>query len=182
MEATEAVQAGDVEASRASGVGDDGASKTPSSERRAEEEKGKEGAAEAVAAPLVAEDEQMERFYALLANIRALRGMYRDAVAVGGASGLDDEGEDGVGPSRKRARCAQPPWRPAFRIEDFEEPGDAGCSRKKQREGGVVGGGDVAKRRPGKEAAAVDEDDGEVVSGKVHRAAASSHRAGPLAS
>ncbi|KAG8085321.1 hypothetical protein GUJ93_ZPchr0010g9678 [Zizania palustris] len=114
--------------------------------------------------------------------------MYRDAVAVGGASGLDDEVEDGrgcgvVGPSiRKRARCAQPPWRPAFRIEDFEEPSDAVCSMKKQREGGVVGGGDMAMRRPGKEAAAVDEDDGEVVSGKEHLDAASTHRAGPLAS
>jgi len=49
------------------------------------------------------DDEQVERFYALLENIRAMRGML-GATAAG----------------RKRAREAEPPWRPAFRMEDFE--------------------------------------------------------------
>ncbi|KAG8067833.1 hypothetical protein GUJ93_ZPchr0005g16123 [Zizania palustris] len=177
-------RAGDVEDSRGGGDGD-GAATTVSSARRAEEEEGRKGEASAAAAAAAAsagEDElQVERFYALLANIRALRGMYRDAATA--VTGDDDEVEDvrgGVGPSRKRARCAEPPWRPEFRMEDFEEPAadDAGCSTKKQR--GVGGVSDVGKRRPGKEAAAAEED-GEVVSGKARQAAAS-QRAGPLAS
>ncbi|KAL6631094.1 hypothetical protein ACP70R_028434 [Stipagrostis hirtigluma subsp. patula] len=60
------------------------------------------------------DDEQVERFYALLANIRAMRGVY-------GAGGETIDGGGGGGP-RKRARQAEPPWRPAFRLEDFEEP------------------------------------------------------------
>lgn len=55
------------------------------------------------------DDEQVERFYALLANIRALRGVIGTAAAAG---------------KRKRpaarGRGDEPPWRPAFRIEDFE--------------------------------------------------------------
>ncbi|KAL6620123.1 hypothetical protein ACP70R_035262 [Stipagrostis hirtigluma subsp. patula] len=66
------------------------------------------------------DDEQVERFYALLANIRAMRGVYGDGF--GGGTGTDGgETEDGGGP-RKRARRAEPPWRPAFRLEDFEVP------------------------------------------------------------
>ncbi|RLN28125.1 uncharacterized protein C2845_PM05G23310 [Panicum miliaceum] len=52
-------------------------------------------------------DEQVERFYALLENIRAMRGM----LGAGGAA---------TAAGRKRAREAEPPWRPAFRMEDFE--------------------------------------------------------------
>ncbi|CAL4900355.1 unnamed protein product [Urochloa decumbens] len=58
------------------------------------------------------DDEQVERFYALLANIRAMRGLlppYPYASCAGGDAG-----------SRKRLRAAEPPWRPAFRMEDFE--------------------------------------------------------------
>ncbi|KAM0841062.1 hypothetical protein ACQ4PT_059255 [Festuca glaucescens] len=56
----------------------------------------------------VGEDEQVERFYALLANIRALRDVY------------------GAGwSSRKRPRVAEPPCRPRFRMEDFREVDDA---------------------------------------------------------
>uniref|UniRef100_A0ACD5U2N6 Uncharacterized protein n=1 Tax=Avena sativa TaxID=4498 RepID=A0ACD5U2N6_AVESA len=65
----------------------------------------------------VGEDEQVERFYALLANIRALRDVYGPA-----------------GPSRKRARVADPPWRPKFRMEDFREADDAACAKKERRD------------------------------------------------
>ncbi|KAL6631093.1 hypothetical protein ACP70R_028433 [Stipagrostis hirtigluma subsp. patula] len=67
------------------------------------------------------DDEQVERFYALLANIRAMRGVYGDGF--GGGAGTDGGQTDGAGGGpRKRARRAEPPWRPAFRLEDFEEP------------------------------------------------------------
>ncbi|CAN6333336.1 unnamed protein product [Urochloa humidicola] len=59
------------------------------------------------------DDEQVERFYALLANIRAMRGMLSPPYA-SCAGGAADAG------SRKRLRAAEPPWRPAFRMEDFE--------------------------------------------------------------
>ncbi|GJN14182.1 hypothetical protein PR202_gb00971 [Eleusine coracana subsp. coracana] len=74
------------------------------------------------------EDEQVERFFALLANIRVLRGMYGAA-----ASGADCRG-------RKRARDAEPPWKPAFKLEDFEE--EEGDSKKKMKkvEGITMGG------------------------------------------
>ncbi|XP_062179424.1 NRR repressor homolog 1-like [Phragmites australis] len=60
------------------------------------------------------DDEQVERFYALLANIRALRGAHR-------AADTDGAETDGGCGARKRVRSADPPWRPAFRLEDFEE-------------------------------------------------------------
>ncbi|OEL35955.1 hypothetical protein BAE44_0003027 [Dichanthelium oligosanthes] len=56
------------------------------------------------------DDEQVERFYALLDNIRAMRGMLG---AVGGTATAAGR--------NKRAREAEPPWRPAFRMEDFEQ-------------------------------------------------------------
>ncbi|KAK1697154.1 hypothetical protein QYE76_013851 [Lolium multiflorum] len=65
----------------------------------------------------VGEDEQVERFYALLANIRALRDVY------------------GAGwSSRKRPRVAEPPWRPRFRMEDFREVDDAVPTKKERRD------------------------------------------------
>ncbi|KAF6995580.1 hypothetical protein CFC21_012056 [Triticum aestivum] len=94
------------------------------------------------------EDEQVERFYALLANIRAMRGMNE--------SGSDDAGASSEGASevcgggRKRARWAEPPWRPAFRMEDFE---DASASKKDMKDDGAA-----SHRRPGKETK--DEDGG----------------------
>ncbi|KAG2619739.1 hypothetical protein PVAP13_3NG132803 [Panicum virgatum] len=75
-----------------------------------------------------ADDEKVERFYKLLANIRALRG-------------LCSAGESGsaAGRGRKRAREAEAPWRPAFRMEDFEEvgqvPADAQCAVKNRGAG-----------------------------------------------
>ncbi|CAL4893181.1 unnamed protein product [Urochloa decumbens] len=88
------------------------------------------------------EDEQVERFYALLANIRALRSL-----CTAGESGSSPAG----GRGRKRARGAEGPWRPAFRMEDFAEEevsqevvaGDAPCAVKKQQQGAGVA------RRPG---------------------------------
>ncbi|XP_051196436.2 uncharacterized protein [Lolium perenne] len=70
----------------------------------------------------VGEDEQVERFYALLANIRALRDVY-------GAAGS----------SRKRTRVAEPAWRPKFRMEDFREEADDAASGKKGRRDHVEG-------------------------------------------
>uniref|UniRef100_A0A0E0L1P0 Uncharacterized protein n=1 Tax=Oryza punctata TaxID=4537 RepID=A0A0E0L1P0_ORYPU len=160
------------------GGADDGAAASLSA-RREEEGKGAVGG----------EDEQVERFYALLANIRAMRGMYsqyRDDAAAG----------DGDGASRrKRARRAEPPWRPAFRMEDFEEvaAGDDGpaCSSRTKKQRGGGHGTAVEKRRITEKAAAAaaddDDDDeeeeeaGEVVEVKEHRAAAS-RPTGPLTS
>ncbi|KAM3403694.1 hypothetical protein ACQJBY_007054 [Aegilops geniculata] len=88
-----------------------------------------------------AEDEQVERFYALLANIRALRDVY-------GAGGS----------SRKRARGAEPPlWKPKFRIEDFREADDA-VPAKKGRSDRVE-----RQRLENSDAAEADGEDGEVV-------------------
>jgi hypothetical protein len=93
------------------------------------------------------DDEQVERFYALLDNIRAMRGM----VSTGGAA-----------PGRKRARDDEPPWRPAFRMEDFEleefDSGSAGCDGgKKKRESSIA-------KRP-----ADEEEQAEVVEAKGPR-------------
>ena len=73
------------------------------------------------------DDEQVERFYALLDNIRAMRGM----VSTGGTGTAAGR--------KKRARDAEPPWRPAFRMEDFEmveevDSDSVGCAGEKKRE------------------------------------------------
>jgi hypothetical protein len=70
------------------------------------------------------DDEQVERFYALLDNIRAMRGAYGSGPGSGDGTGaLDDGVNTGGGGARvKRLRGSEPPWRPAFRLEDFEEP------------------------------------------------------------
>ncbi|XP_066360664.1 NRR repressor homolog 2-like [Miscanthus floridulus] len=91
------------------------------------------------------DDELVERFYALLDNIRAMRGM----VSTGGS---------GTTMGRKRARDAEPPWRPAFRMEDFEleevDSDSVGCAgeKKKRRESSA--------RRP---ADHEEQEEGEVV-------------------
>ncbi|GJN14183.1 hypothetical protein PR202_gb00972 [Eleusine coracana subsp. coracana] len=69
------------------------------------------------------DDEQVEKFYALLANIRAMRGVY----APGGGDGETSAG-DGSSGARKRLRSAEPSWRPAFRLEDFKD--DAACTSR----------------------------------------------------
>lgn len=71
------------------------------------------------------DDEQVERFYALLANIRAMRGAYVPGSGSGTGAlddGVVDTGGGGAGARVKRLRGSEPPWRPAFRMEDFEEP------------------------------------------------------------
>nr|CAB3461685.1 unnamed protein product [Digitaria exilis] len=82
------------------------------------------------------DDEQVERFYTLLANIRALRGLYSagDGPMGGGAA-------DGRG--RKRAREAEEPWRPAFQMVDFVDEEEVG-----QVAGGARGDGDGVARTP----------------------------------
>jgi hypothetical protein len=107
------------------------------------------------------DDEQVQRFYALLDNIRAMRGM----VSTGTAAG------------RKRARDAEPPWRPAFRMEDFEleevDSDSAGCAgeKRKKRE----------RESSGKRLADDEEEqeEGEVVEAKGHprRGQPQSHKA-----
>uniref|UniRef100_A0ACD5TGK1 Uncharacterized protein n=1 Tax=Avena sativa TaxID=4498 RepID=A0ACD5TGK1_AVESA len=81
------------------------------------------------------EDEQVEKFYALLDNIRAMRGMYARGSGGAGASTDDTASEvcGGVG-GRKRARWAEQPWRPAFRMEDFEEAPGGRASEKDRRD------------------------------------------------
>ncbi|KQK06654.1 NRR repressor homolog 1 [Brachypodium distachyon] len=89
------------------------------------------------------EDEQVEKFYALLANVRAMKGLHT------GGSTSSDAGEEVCGASggRKRERWAEPPWRPAFRMEDFEEaPAEGSASRKQRRDGASA-----SPRRSGKE-------------------------------
>ncbi|RCV18042.1 hypothetical protein SEVIR_3G275600v4 [Setaria viridis] len=84
------------------------------------------------------DDEQVERFYALLANIRALRGLLPPHVAPSSSCG-------GGASSRKRQRAAEPPWRPAFRMEDFEEPAaPAPPSKRKHTEGAEDGDAESA--------------------------------------
>jgi hypothetical protein len=95
----------------------------------------------------VGEDEQVERFYALLANIRALRDAYGAA-----------------GPSRKRARVEEPAWRPKFSMEDFQEADDAVSGKKGRRD-------HVERQRP------ENDDEGEVVEGNDPVSAAQSTRA-----
>ncbi|KAM0841066.1 hypothetical protein ACQ4PT_059258 [Festuca glaucescens] len=96
----------------------------------------------------VSEDEQVERFYALLADIRALRDVY-------GAAGS----------SRKRARVAEPAWRPKFRMEDFREEADDAASGKKGQRDHVEG------QRP------ENDDEGEVVEEDDRVSASQSARA-----
>ncbi|CAL4907794.1 unnamed protein product [Urochloa decumbens] len=119
------------------------------------------------------DDEQVERFYALLDNIRAVRGMLGTATVTAAAG-------------RKRAREAEPPWRPAFRMEDFEleaevqsdAPACCDDGNKRSRWEGSCGG---ARRRETTEGE--EEKDGEVVEAKKgpRRAQHKARRAGVLA-
>jgi hypothetical protein len=92
------------------------------------------------------EDEQVEKFYALVANIRAMRGMYGRG---SGDADMSTEGAASVsevcGGVRKRARWAEQPWRPSFRMEDFEEaPGGSAATKDRIDDGATTTG-----RRPG---------------------------------
>nr|CAB3465448.1 unnamed protein product [Digitaria exilis] len=92
------------------------------------------------------DDEQVERFYTLLANIRALRGLYSAGDGPMGGGTADGRG-------RKRpAREAEEPWRPAFRMEDFvdgeEVAGGARCGAVTTKQGGAAGDGDGVARTP----------------------------------
>ncbi|TVU19052.1 hypothetical protein EJB05_35180, partial [Eragrostis curvula] len=107
------------------------------------------------------DDEKVEKFFALLANIRALRAMYR--AANGGGSGVDCGGSPGAaGRGRKRAREAEQPWKPAFRMEDFEQEEQQPAGKEKMMES-------LGCARPPAETSTSgavadgDEDDGEVV-------------------
>ncbi|KAL6631092.1 hypothetical protein ACP70R_028432 [Stipagrostis hirtigluma subsp. patula] len=119
------------------------------------------------------EDEQVERFYALLANIRALRGMYRAGDGAG-ASSDDSGGSASGGRGRKRARAAEPPWRPAFRIEDFEEVvDDAARAGKEQAQEEEDGSG---AKRPAVKATGAGEDKADVARGSARREVGSPRR------
>ncbi|XP_066361210.1 NRR repressor homolog 1-like [Miscanthus floridulus] len=86
------------------------------------------------------DDEQVERFYALLANIRALRGLY--SAGTGPAA-------SGRGKGRKRAREAEVPWTPAFRLEDFEEEVKQGAAATDARSTVMnQGASGIVARRP----------------------------------
>jgi len=94
-----------------------------------------------------ADDEKVERFYALLANIRALRGL----------CSAGESGSAAAGRGRKRAREAEAPWRPAFRMEDFEEEVSQSQATADARSGaGVVARPPAAARA---RAAAVDREE-----------------------
>ncbi|KAL6864986.1 hypothetical protein ACP4OV_016137 [Aristida adscensionis] len=109
------------------------------------------------------DDEQVERFYALLANIRAMRGVYGYGAACDddGDGGETDGGGGGGAARRKRARHAEPPWRPVFRIEDFDEPSPpatddvaAPCPDGSRRHGDEAEAGEQSRARPAAGAAA----------------------------
>jgi hypothetical protein len=94
------------------------------------------------------EEEQVEKFYALLANIRAMRAMYARGSGDAGACTDDTASASEVcGGVRKRARWAEQPWWPSFRMEDFEEAPDGSVSNKGRRDD--VGA--ASSRWPGKE-------------------------------
>jgi hypothetical protein len=103
------------------------------------------------------EDEQVERFFALLANIQALRNVYGAAISCSGSAECR---------GRKRAREAEEssPWRPAFRMEDFlpahedEEVAAAGKKETKIMEERTEGRTSMSAVADGDE-----EDDGAVV-------------------
>ncbi|KAK1697157.1 hypothetical protein QYE76_013854 [Lolium multiflorum] len=105
------------------------------------------------------EDEQVEKFYELLANIRTLRAMHARGSGNADAS-TDDTASDKVcGGVRKRARWAEQPWRPTFRMEDFEEAPGGSAFKKDTRDDE----GAATSRWPGKktmdEAADGESDD-----------------------
>jgi hypothetical protein len=105
------------------------------------------------------EDEQVEKFYELLANIRTLRAMHARGNGNADAS-TDDTASDKVCDGvRKRARWAEQPWRPTFRMEDFEEaPGGSAFMKDTRDDEGAA-----TSRWPGKkttdEAANGESDD-----------------------
>ncbi|KAF8765839.1 hypothetical protein HU200_008353 [Digitaria exilis] len=85
------------------------------------------------------DDEKVERFYALLANIRAMRGLVPPCVA---SATTTPSGGD----ARKRLRAAEAPWRPAFRMEDFEvvvEPAAAPAPALPSKRGRMTRGADA---------------------------------------
>ncbi|KAK1697155.1 hypothetical protein QYE76_013852 [Lolium multiflorum] len=110
------------------------------------------------------EDEQVERFYALLANIRAMRAMYARGSGDAGAS-TDDTASEVCGAVRKRTRWAEQPWLPCFRMEDFEEAPDGSVSKKGRRDDE----GAAASRRPGMETTEEAVEDGSDEAGRRGR-------------
>ncbi|XP_010907503.1 protein NIM1-INTERACTING 3 [Elaeis guineensis] len=73
------------------------------------------------------EEEKIEKFYALIGNIRAMRDLWRTS------------------PTNKRQRKEEPLWRPTFAPEDFIDPdetagrpegGLVACKEGKRRKGG----------------------------------------------
>ncbi|XP_039803692.1 NRR repressor homolog 1-like [Panicum virgatum] len=66
-----------------------------------------------------------------------MRGAYGagDGDGDGGSTGADGVVTGGGGGgARKRLRAAEPPWRPAFRLEDFEEPSPTSSKRASRQE------------------------------------------------
>lgn len=72
------------------------------------------------------EDEQMEKFYALLDNIRAERLLFKSQSSS----------------KKKRPRTEEPTWKPTFMLEDFEEAKD-------DHAGSLLKPGDTANRNAG---------------------------------
>ncbi|KAF0921075.1 hypothetical protein E2562_038449 [Oryza meyeriana var. granulata] len=93
------------------------------------------------------EEQQMERFYALVANVRAMRAMFKEAEAALPSCNDDDGSAE---QRKKRPRAA--PWRPAFEMADFECDGTTTTEAKTK-------GQDYCNKAN----AAAAEDEGEVV-------------------
>uniref|UniRef100_A0A0D9V1F2 Uncharacterized protein n=1 Tax=Leersia perrieri TaxID=77586 RepID=A0A0D9V1F2_9ORYZ len=117
------------------------------------------------------EQQQMERFYALLANVRAMRAMFKEAAlpncVVDGGNCREQQQRN-----KKRPRV-ETPWQPAFEMADFECDGGGSMSSTESAKAtkGVKQDDDGYNcEKKGKVSAAnyaaADEDDGEVVEGK----------------
>uniref|UniRef100_A0A0E0JJE1 Uncharacterized protein n=1 Tax=Oryza punctata TaxID=4537 RepID=A0A0E0JJE1_ORYPU len=108
------------------------------------------------------EQQQMERFYALVANVRALRAMFKEATL---PRCRDNDVSDGGGEQRKK-RPRAVPWRPAFEMADFE---CGGCGTTTDDIEAATTKGQDSNFKKGKRSeanAAAEEDEGEVVEGK----------------
>uniref|UniRef100_A0A0E0C2Q5 Uncharacterized protein n=1 Tax=Oryza meridionalis TaxID=40149 RepID=A0A0E0C2Q5_9ORYZ len=104
------------------------------------------------------EQQQMERFYALVANVRALRAMFKEAAL---PSCREDDVSGGGGGEQRQKRPRAAPWLPAFEMADFECGGGGGGTTTDDIEAATTKKG----KRSGANAAA-EEDRGEVIEGK----------------
>lgn len=107
---------------------------------------------------------QMERFYALVANVRALRAMFKEAAL---PSCREDDVSGGGGGEQRQKRPRAAPWRPAFEMAVFECGGGGGTTTDDIEAATTKGqDGNCKKGKRSEANAAAEEDKGEVIEGK----------------